>query len=384
LTKARNDVIIYMDKDSKKLRRTMNKTVSVLAFFCVAWCLAPAAMAQIAGDASGDGVVDVGDLIYEINYLFLGGQPPEFYECGDPNTDCKIDIADVVYLLNYLFLGGSDPEMVYCEWSEPVNLGEPINSPQGEESFRMTPDGRMAVWASNRYGTHGNHDIWYSFWDSLSGSWSEPVNCGTNVNTMIEDLGPCLSPDGQKLYYQQFGRPGGYGGWEIWVSTWDSVNGEWGVPENLGPTINATGSEWSPFVSPDGSQLYFSRYCSIWVCEWNGSGWGTPVRLDTTVNSTFSEQHASVTGDNSTLYFTRYYSSTYSIWVSHWNGTGWGTAEILPPQINDPIGAGWSYITVDGMKHYFVSARPGGVGSGDIWVSVRIPVRKSKYPNERR
>lgn len=239
----------------------------------------------------------------------------------------------------------------------------------------MTPDGRMAVWASNGYGTHGNHDIWYSFWDRVSSSWSEPQNCGPNVNTMIQDLGPCLSPDGRKLYYIQFERPGGCGGWNIWVSTWDSLEQEWGVPENLGPTINSSSTEWSPFVSPDGCKLYFSDDWGIWVSEWNGSAWDTPVFLDTTVNGNLGEAHPSVTADNRAVYITRALS-TYCIWASHWSGTAWGTAELLGPQINDPGGAGQSYITPDGSKLYFISARPGGVGSGDVWVSERIPAKK--------
>jgi len=360
----------------------MSKIVLGFALFCLVGCLAPAgAVAQMAGDANGDSVVDVADVVYEINYLFIDGPPPVVYECGDPNVDCKINAADVVYLINYLFIGGPDPEIVGCDWSEPVNLGLPINSPNGEESFRMTPDGRMAVFVSNREGSYGNGDIWYCFWDSISGSWSEPQNCGPHVNTMIEDLGPCLSPDGKKLYYVQFYRPGGYGSWDIWVSTWDSVNNEWGVPENLGPTINTDLAEWSPFVSPDGSKLYFSNNWGIWVSEWNGSGWDTPMLLDTTVNSCSDEKHPSVTADNHTLYFTRFWYR-YCIWVSHWTGTGWGPAELLPLQINDPIGAGWSYITADGRKLYFVSGREGGVGSGDIWVSERIPIGKRKHPNE--
>jgi len=359
----------------------MSKIVVVFGFFCLVWCLTPGgAAAQIAGDPNGDGVVNGADVVCEINYLFKNGPPPVFYECGDPNVDCKINSADVVYLINYLFRGGPDPQIVECGWSEPVNLGLPINSPRGEESFRMTPDGRMAVWASNRDGTYGNHDIWYSFWDTISGMWSEPLNCGPNVNTVIEDLGPCLSPDGQKLYYVQFARPGGYGGWDIWVSTWDSVNNEWGVPENLGPTINTASGEWSPFVSPDGSKLYFSSN-GIWVSEWDGSSWDTPAWLDTTVNWTMTERHASVTADNRILYFTRIWF-TYCIWVSQWTGTGWGSSELLGPQINDPGGAGQSYITPDGSKLYFISARPGGVGSGDVWVSERIPVRNRKHPNQ--
>ncbi len=370
---------------SQAARKDQMRAVFLLLwtlFLGAAFC-AGACRAQVPGDANSDEIVDIADVIYDLNYVFKEGPPPDPFECGDANADCTIDISDAIYLINYLFKEGSIPEMVNCEWSEPVNLGEPINSPRGEESFRMTPDGKMAVFVSTREGTHGNGDIWYCFWDSISGSWSEPQNCGPNVNTVIEDLGPCLSPDGKKLYYVQFERPGGYGGWDIWVSAWDSLNGEWGVPENLGPTINSDRREWSPFVSPDGSKLYFSNPWGIWVSEWNGSDWDTPDLLDTTVNATLDEKHPSITADNSSLYFTRIWV-TYCIWVSHWTGTGWGSAQLLPPQINDSGGAGQSYITPDGSRLYFTSARPGGVGSGDIWVSQRILPRKNHHPNERR
>jgi hypothetical protein len=363
----------------------MVRTLSALLLFIFICLLVSisGAQAQIPGDVNDDSLVDVGDVVYEINYLFKNGPPPIVYECGDPTADCVIDVGDVVYLINYLFKKGAKPDIVDCGWSEPVNLGLPINSPNGEESFRTTVDGRMAVWSSNRPGSYGNNDIWYSFWDSVSGSWSEPQNCGPNVNTDLQDLGPCLSPDGKQLYCVEFARSGGNGGWEIWVSTWNSVNHEWGVLENLGPIINSTGAEWSPFVSPDGYKLYFSNAWGIWVSEWNGSEWGTPVWLDTTVNSTLGEKHATVTADNQTIYFTRLWFK-WCIWVSHWTGTGWGTARCLGPQVNDSIGAVSCYITPDGSKLYFISGRPGGIGSGDFWVSERIPMGKKKHSGERK
>jgi len=336
----------------------------------------------MAGDANGDSLVDLGDVLYEVNYLYKNGPPPVFYECGDPNTDCVVDLGDILYLVSYLYKAGPDPQIVECDWSEPVNLGEPINSPRGESSFRMTPDGRMAVWVSSREGTYGNYDIWHSFWDSLSGTWSEPRNCGSNINSVINDLFPSLSPDGKKLYCLLYGRPGGYGGWDVWVSTWDSLNNEWAVIENLGPPINTFYSQWSPFLSPDGSKFYFSSN-GIWVSDWNGTGWDDPVSLGPNVNATGSESDPTVTADNKTLYFTRW-SGTYYICVSHWTGTEWGAPVVLGRQINDPGGAGWAYITANGSKLYFTSARSGGLGSGDIWVSERIPLTKNKRIEERK
>jgi len=57
------------------------------------------------GNANEDGVVDIGDVVYIINYLFRQPwPPPQPYMCvGDANNDNVVDIGDVVYIINYLF-----------------------------------------------------------------------------------------------------------------------------------------------------------------------------------------------------------------------------------------------------------------------------------------
>jgi len=64
----------------------------------------------ILGDANDDGKIDISDVVYLINHLFMGGPEPSPFQAGDANSDDNIDIADVVYLINYLFIGGSPPE----------------------------------------------------------------------------------------------------------------------------------------------------------------------------------------------------------------------------------------------------------------------------------
>jgi hypothetical protein len=66
------------------------------------------------GDATGDGVADVADIVFVINYLYRGGEAPSPYGRGDVNRSCLIDIADVVYMLNYLFRHG-DPPLKGCD-----------------------------------------------------------------------------------------------------------------------------------------------------------------------------------------------------------------------------------------------------------------------------
>jgi hypothetical protein len=74
-------------------------------FFAIIYCS--------PGDVTGDGIVDLADLIYVLNYIYKGGNPPDPMADGDVNADCIVDLADVVYLINYLFKEGNPP-LVGC------------------------------------------------------------------------------------------------------------------------------------------------------------------------------------------------------------------------------------------------------------------------------
>jgi immune inhibitor A len=63
----------------------------------------------LPGDISMDGLVDISDIVYIINYVFYQGTPPQLMAAGDANGDCIIDISDIVLLINYVFYQGSAP-----------------------------------------------------------------------------------------------------------------------------------------------------------------------------------------------------------------------------------------------------------------------------------
>jgi hypothetical protein len=63
----------------------------------------------ICGDASADGTVNVSDAVLIINYVFVGGDPPDPLEAGDVNCSADVNVSDAVYIINYVFVGGDDP-----------------------------------------------------------------------------------------------------------------------------------------------------------------------------------------------------------------------------------------------------------------------------------
>ncbi|MBD3218033.1 MAG: hypothetical protein GF310_07120 [candidate division Zixibacteria bacterium] len=63
----------------------------------------------ICGDANSDASVNVSDAVYIINYIFIGGAPPDPLESGEVNCDAQVNISDAVWIINYIFIGGNAP-----------------------------------------------------------------------------------------------------------------------------------------------------------------------------------------------------------------------------------------------------------------------------------
>jgi hypothetical protein len=69
----------------------------------------------LCGDVNNDGVVNVGDAIYILNYLFKSGPTPIPSLCvGDVNNDDAVNVGDAIYILNWLFKSGPAPDPNCC------------------------------------------------------------------------------------------------------------------------------------------------------------------------------------------------------------------------------------------------------------------------------
>lgn len=141
-------------------------------------------------------------------------------------------------------------------FDEGVVLPEPFNSNVNEGAPTITANNRLLVFASCKMeGGYQNCDLFYTV--KSGDSWSPIRSLGDNVNSPTSwESQPSLSANGDRLYFAS-NREGGQGGLDIYV-TRRRPDGTWTDPKNLGPTINTSGNEKSPFIHSDSRTLYFA------------------------------------------------------------------------------------------------------------------------------
>ncbi len=125
-----------------------------------------------------------------------------------------------------------------------------------EASATFSPDGKTMIFSRSNNGKYSDPTQVVDLFESnlVDGVWSEPKRLSFNER-FSWDSSPCLSPDGQTLYFSS-NRDGGFGANDLWKVE-RQADGSWGNLENLGPYINSDGEDVFPYIAPDGT-LYFS------------------------------------------------------------------------------------------------------------------------------
>ncbi|MFT3910586.1 MAG: OmpA family protein [Ferruginibacter sp.] len=194
------------------------------------------------------------------------------------------------------------------KWSKATPVGGKINTNFNEGAQNISQDGQWLIYTGCNYPEgQGSCDLYIAY-KTKSGGWTEPENLGRLINTDFWESSPSLSPDKKDLYFSS-DRPGGYGGRDIWVS--HRINGKWGRPENLGPTVNTDGDEASPFIHADNQTLYFNSNGFIGygstdlylTRKVNDSTWGEPENLGYPINTIDDEGSLVVSSDGKTAYY---------------------------------------------------------------------------------
>jgi outer membrane protein OmpA-like peptidoglycan-associated protein len=173
-------------------------------------------------------------------------------------------------------------------WLPPENLNPLIKSDGDHYLTGMSANGNQLFFTY--YDPYNSGEIYTS--EYKEGVWSELHKLNSNINTLFNETHASLSPDGNLLYFTS-DRKGGYGGTDIYRSA-KNEKGEWDKPVNLGPLINSSYNEESPFVSPDGSRLFFSSqghynmggFDIFYASKGTDGNWLPPVNIGYPLNTT--------------------------------------------------------------------------------------------------
>jgi len=144
-------------------------------------------------------------------------------------------------------------------WQNALPLGPPVNTGENEGAQCISADGRLLFFTGcGRPDGLGSCDIYMSV--RQKGKWSEPVNLGNPVNSNFWESQPSVSADGRLLYFTS-NRKGGKGKMDIWRAEELGVSPEgfpvYGKVINM-ESVNTSGNELSPFIHADGKTLYFA------------------------------------------------------------------------------------------------------------------------------
>lgn len=137
-------------------------------------------------------------------------------------------------------------------WGEPTLVPGAINSEGSQVFASVTNEGIMYFTSSRK---NGQYDIYRA--TPVNGAYEGAEDLGPLVNRQgVWSLEAWVAPDESYLLIGSFGREGGYGNSDLFVSFRE--NGSWSEPVNLGPEINTAAREYSARVSADGRWLYFT------------------------------------------------------------------------------------------------------------------------------
>ncbi|MFM7730771.1 MAG: carboxypeptidase regulatory-like domain-containing protein [Flavobacteriales bacterium] len=177
-----------------------------------------------------------------------------------------------------------------------------------QSSLTMDNQGKLLFYSANRYDATTDPKLAkLALFSSTSsnGTWTTPIQFAHHISG-YNQMHPSLSPDGKTLVFCS-DMPGGVGGLDIYISTWDGAN--WTKPVNMGTSINSTGNDCFPSISADGT-LFFSSDAhpgigglDMYECRKNGNNYDAPAHLGFGVNSALDDFAMTYNSNTKTGYF---------------------------------------------------------------------------------
>lgn len=144
-------------------------------------------------------------------------------------------------------------------WSKPEDLGKNINTNKSwDTDASLSYDGKRLFFVSDKEGTMGGRDIWYSDWDDEKKRWGESKNIGAPINTEYDEVGIFIHPDGKTMYFSSNGHKG-MGGFDIYSSE-IQTDGKWTQPINIGYPVSTPDDDVFFTISASGIHGYYASF----------------------------------------------------------------------------------------------------------------------------
>ncbi len=287
----------------------------------------------------------------------------------------------------------ADEPPQFGPWSAPVNLGPVVNTAALEQGPAISKDGLSLYFQSNRPGGFGGQDIWVSQRPSVDAPWGPPQNLGPNINTPFNEQAPNLTIDGHRLYFHS-DRTGGFGGNDIYVSRRHNKRDDfgWQLPENLGSGVNTVGQEVQPCLFEDDETgvitLYFSSDrpggpggLDIYASTLQSDETFGPAVLVDELSSPFIDRGPTIRRDGLEMILSSNRPPSLGgtdLFVSTRASTSdpWSAPVSLGPVVNSVADDAQPELSFDGTALYFNSGRAGGVGGFDLWMTTRTKLKQ--------
>ncbi|BDD11500.1 hypothetical protein FUAX_39320 (plasmid) [Fulvitalea axinellae] len=143
---------------------------------------------------------------------------------------------------------------INAEWGAPKNVGSPVNTSY-DEFYPSVTANKNLYFTSDNPGSKGKDDIYYCAWNNSG--YSEPINLGDSINTNGYEFNSFVSPDETFLIFTGYNRKGGLGSGDLYISFRDNTS-HWSKAINLGPEINSKFMDYCPFFDSTSGELYFT------------------------------------------------------------------------------------------------------------------------------
>ncbi len=229
---------------------------------------------------------------------------------SDRNQDSATILRDVKprWVNEDIFIARKDS---YGDWTAAQPLDD-INTNYNEGSPCMSRDGQTLFFARCfAPDGMGDCDLYVSYLRE-DGKWGKAQNLGKHINSSAWESHPALSKNEDTLYFAS-SRVGGFGGTDIYFCVKDQSTGKWGKAQNIGPIINTRASEVSPFPHPKYEVLYFSSNGHLInfgdfdiYKSYNVDGkWTEPYNVGPLVNGPGSEFYFTIDSESKLLYYAK-------------------------------------------------------------------------------